>query len=147
VTIGATVSVRNEATGATHTWTIVREDPLREKGEISAASAVAQALPNHEEGDTVTAIVPAPELVKPVAQPRPLPKADIAEFRQGEDRDDRAADGYILHQAECPHLQLDRDYTLRTASPRQCCVSLRVLDEQCRRQSGSAPRRCGTCFG
>ena len=177
VTVGATVSVQNAATGAARTLTIVRSDPSLEKGEISAASPVAQALLGHAAGDTVTveaarprsytitAVVPAPEPARPVARPRPLPDAEILVFGAGQDHDyeewvrrhpsghvvkqwDRVADGYILHHAECPHLGLDgRDYTLRTASPRRCCSSVRVLENWCREQSGSPPRRCGTCFG
>jgi len=113
---------------------------------------------------TITAIVPAPERSKPAVQPRPLPDAEILVFRPGQDDDyeewvrrhpsgyvvkkaDRVADGYILHHAECLHLDLDgKDYTLRTASPRHYCSSLRVLENWCREQTGSPPHRCATCF-
>jgi hypothetical protein len=176
VTLGATVSVQNEATGAERTWTIVRENPSREKGEISEASSVAQALMGRAPGDTVTveaarstrytitAIVPAPQRAKPAAQPRPLPNAEIVVFGSGQDdryeewvrrhssgyvirQADRATDGYMLHHAECVHLDLDgKDFTLRTANPRHCCTSLRVLEHWCAQQTGSPPRRCGSCF-
>ena len=54
---------------------------------------------------------------------------------------DRAADGYVLHHAECVHLDLDgKDFTLRTANPRHCCTSLRVLEHWCAQQTGSPPR-------
>jgi Transcription elongation factor, GreA/GreB, C-term len=176
VTVGATVSVQNEETGEARTWTIVGEDASRETGEISPASAVAQALLGHAVGDTVevaatrptrytiTGIVPAPEPAKPAVQPRPLPAAEILVFRAGQDDEyeewvrrhpsgyvvkkaDRAADGYILHHAECHNLDLDgKDYTLRTASPRHCCSSLQVLENWCSESTGSPPRRCGSCF-
>jgi hypothetical protein len=175
--VGATVSVQNETTGAARTWRIVREDVSRGTGDISAASPVAKALLGHAVGDTVavaatkparytiTALVPAPEPAKPAAQLRPLPDAEIVVFGPGQDDDyeqwvrrhrsgyvikkaDRAADGHILHHAECLHLDLDgKDYTLRTASPRRCCGSLRILENWCREQTGSPPHRCGTCFG
>ena len=94
----------------------------------------------------------------------PLPDAEILVFGPGQDDEyeewvrrhpsgyvikkaDRVADGYVLHHAECGHLDLDgRDYTLRTANPRQCCSSLRVLENWCRERAGSLPHRCGTCF-
>lgn len=176
VTLGATVSVRNEATGAERTWTIVREDPSREKGEISAASSVAQALLGRATGDTVTVeaakstrytiteIVPAPEPAAPASQPRPLPNTEIVVSASGQDGEyeawvrrhssgyvmrqaDRAADGFVLHHAECGHLDLDgKDFTLRTANPRHCCTSSRVLEHWSVTQTGSPPRRCGSCF-
>jgi hypothetical protein len=173
VQVGATVSVENEATGEARMWTIVRADPSA--GEISAATPVAQALIGRSVGETVTvaaarptryritAVVPVPE--PPAIEPRPLPNAEILVFGPGDDDAyeewvrlhpngyvikpaDRVNDDHILHHAECWHLGLDgKDFTLRTAKPRSCCSSLRVLEHECRAETGSLPRRCGTCFG
>jgi hypothetical protein len=173
VEVGATVSVKRVNSDRTDTWTIVRSNPVRENGEISADTMVARALLGRTVGDTVpvdsprpvsyliTRVIPAPS--PPTREPAPLPTAKVVSFGAGQDaeyeawvrqhtngwvarRADARADGYMLHTAECPHLGLDGSkFTLRTANPRLCCPSRRVLVHRCEAETGSPPRQCMTC--
>ncbi|HUO71982.1 MAG TPA: transcription elongation factor GreA [Solirubrobacteraceae bacterium] len=58
-TFGRTAEVRDEDTGAVHTWTIVGStEANRAEGKLSAASPVAKALLGREPGDLVEVETP-----------------------------------------------------------------------------------------
>ena len=177
VELGATVTVRNEETGAEHTWTVVKAKRSGVGDEIAADTPVARALLGRPAGETVLVDVAKPwraKIVRVVApavpSPRPrlrdaTPDEPIAEFSRGDDAAfedwarrngggyvliNRGARGYMLHSVSCSHIGLDSDYTLRSTSPRKprlCSRSRAVLERRARDETGEQPAMCGTCFG
>lgn len=172
--IGATVTVRNEVTGTRHTWKLVNErSTVRADGELTASTPAAQALLGHGVGDAVeytaaqtvrlliTDLVQAPPRV--TTPPPPLPDTPVLEFGRGQDAayEDWAhsnpggyvliygsSRGYMIHQADCSHIGLDGEWTLKTTSasrPRLCSKSRRVLEHRSREELGQSPVPCGTC--
>lgn len=175
--LGATVSVRNQETGAEHTWKVVQSKSTGESGEIALDTPVARALLGHAVGETVpvaaakpsrltiTAIMGPRKPAAPVVPSRSLPDAPIAEFSRGDDvayeewaRRNAGAyvliygssRGYMLHSASCSHIGLDSNFTLKTTPPtrpRLCSRSRAVLEHRSREETGERPVPCGTCFG
>lgn len=174
VEVGATVTVRDEATGAVRTWRLVTEKSTAgAAGELTAGTPVGQALLGHMVGDTVESvaakrmrlvivdIVPAPPV--PAAVPRPLPDATILAFSRGQDHGYREwarthpggyvlvyanGRGYMIHTATCGHLGLDADWTLDStppSRPRLCSTSRTLLVHRSQEETGARPVSCGTC--
>lgn len=171
VEVGATVTVRDEATGSEQTWEIVTQrSGSRTTGELTVSTPVAQALLGRSAGESVE--VRAAKIVRltilsvvaaspqRVPAPRELPDVPIAEFSRGQDGEYQDwvrenPDGYVLsrgnmiHLADCGHLGLDAAFTLAATSPgrpRLCSRSRTVLEHRARDETGDFPARCSTCF-
>jgi hypothetical protein len=176
VEIGATVSAREVATGIERTWKVVQQKSAAgETGELAARTAVAQALLGHAAGETVTVTAAKPsrwtilEVVPAPAQAvRVPPDAPVAEFSRGQDTEyedwvrsnprsyalvyasRNGKRGYMVHVADCSHLGLDKDFTLKSTPPlrpRLCSNSRTVLERRSVDETGERPVPCGDCFG